>query len=79
MLPSRATVRKHPGSPAALGAPSLIALGVWILLGAVFYLYKRKQYMQIPKPTMDYLIFGEKPETDVTHEPASKVDLSGSR
>ncbi len=68
-----------PGSPAALGAPSLIALGIWILLGAVFYLYKRKQYMRIPKPTMDYLIFGEKPETDVAHESANKVDLSGSR
>lgn len=47
-----------PGSPSALGAPSLIALLVWTVLGLAFYLYKRKEYNQIPKSTLDYYILG---------------------
>lgn len=52
-----------PGSPAFLGTPSWIALVVWILIGAIFYLFRVKQYRQVPKETMDHLIFGQEPET----------------
>src|SRR5699024_1625073 len=33
-----------PGSPAFLGIESRIALGIWILLGIIFYLFKRKEF-----------------------------------
>ena len=48
-----------PSSPSALGMQSLIALGVWIVLGSVFYLFKRKEYLQIPKEKIDYYILGK--------------------
>ncbi|KIL72609.1 APC family permease [Bacillus badius] len=52
-----------PGSPSALGAPSLIALAVWTLLGIAFYMYKAKDYQKVPKETLDYYILGkEMPE-----------------
>ncbi|MGE6896674.1 APC family permease [Priestia flexa] len=47
-----------PGSPAALGTPSLIALLVWSILGIAFYLYKRKDYKKLSKQTLDYYILG---------------------
>ncbi|WP_060680847.1 APC family permease [Virgibacillus halodenitrificans] len=48
-----------PGSPAFLAAPSLIALGAWILVGVLFYLINGKRYNQIPKETLDYYILGD--------------------
>jgi amino acid transporter len=48
-----------PGSPAFLGVESRIALLVWIILGILFYLIKRKDYKQMETKEMNYLIFGE--------------------
>lgn len=48
-----------PGSPAALGKESLIALLIWTVLGGVFYLVKRKEYMDIPEKELDYLVLGK--------------------
>jgi amino acid transporter len=48
-----------PGSPGFLGVPSWIALIGWILLGVVFYVSRVKEYRQIPKADLDYLIFGK--------------------
>lgn len=48
-----------PGSPAFLGIESRIALIVWIVLGVVFYLFKRKEYNSISEKQLDFLILGE--------------------
>lgn len=47
-----------PGSPAFLGIQSRIALITWLVLGIIFYLFKRKEYNSIPKEELDYLILG---------------------
>ncbi|MBP1913352.1 amino acid transporter [Lederbergia galactosidilyticus] len=49
-----------PGSPAFLGRESRIALAVWILIGLIFYLLKRKEYNQISEEELRYLILGKK-------------------
>ncbi|HLR67443.1 APC family permease [Virgibacillus alimentarius] len=49
-----------PGSPAFLGIESRIALGLWILLGIIFYFAKRKEFNRIPKEELNYLILGDK-------------------
>lgn len=49
-----------PGSPAALGIESLIALAAWIVLGLIFYMARRSEFNQIPKEEMNYLILGNK-------------------
>ncbi|MFD1037137.1 APC family permease [Virgibacillus byunsanensis] len=49
-----------PGSPAFLGIESRIALGAWIVLGIIFYLVKRKEFNNIPKEELNYLILGNK-------------------
>src|SRR5699024_1288644 len=49
-----------PGSPAFLGPESRIALLIWVALGLIFYLFKRKEYQKIPKKELDYLILGDK-------------------
>lgn len=51
-----------PGAPGFLGPQSWIALLTWMALGAIFYLSRGKEYRQIPKADLDYLVFGEKPE-----------------
>lgn len=48
-----------PGSPAFLSFESRIAFGIWIVLGIVFYLFKRKEYNQIPESELRYLIIGD--------------------
>src|SRR5699024_3220717 len=48
-----------PASPAFLGIESRIALLVWIILGILFYLYKRKKYKDIPESELSYLILGK--------------------
>lgn len=49
-----------PGSPAFLGIESRIVLGIWIILGFVFYLIKRKEFNKIPEEDLNYLILGDK-------------------
>lgn len=48
-----------PASPAFLGIESRIALLMWIALGIVFYVYKRKNYNDIPDSELRYLILGD--------------------
>lgn len=60
-----------PGSPAFLGIESRIALLVWIILGAVFYLFKRKEYSKVSDEELDYLILGKKNGAD-TNKPIAK-------
>lgn len=49
-----------PGSPAFLGIESRISLIIWIVLGIVFYLYRRKEYLSIPEEELHYLIIGKR-------------------
>jgi amino acid transporter len=68
-----------PSSPSSLGAPSLIALIVWTVLGIAFYLYKRKEYNQISKSTLDYYILGkaltiESVENNADRQTIIKID-----
>ncbi len=48
-----------PTSPAFMGSESIIALVTWIVLGIIFYVYKRKEYKSIPEEELNYLILGE--------------------
>ncbi|WP_269317398.1 APC family permease [Tetragenococcus muriaticus] len=48
-----------PGSPAYLEVQSRIALAIWIIMGIIFYLVKRKDYKKISSEEMGYLILGE--------------------
>ncbi|HLS45009.1 MAG TPA: APC family permease [Ornithinicoccus sp.] len=49
-----------PGSPAQLGTESLIALGVWVVLGIVFYLsHRARQTTSLSDDEMDHLVLGE--------------------
>ena len=56
-----------PGSPAFLGIESRIALIAWIILGVVFYLIKRTEFMKIPTEELNYLILCNK-KIDVENE-----------
>lgn len=58
-----------PGAPGFLSPPSWIALFIWVALGVIFYLSRSGEYRRIPKPELDYLVFGEKPE-----EVAAKIE-----
>lgn len=49
-----------PGSPAFLGLESRIALVVWVVLGIIFYIMKYKDYKNLDKEEMNYLILGSK-------------------
>lgn len=57
-----------PGSPAFLGIESRIALVIWVVLGIVFYLFKRKEYNNIPEEQLRYLILGESANTENREE-----------
>ncbi|RHW30812.1 APC family permease [Oceanobacillus profundus] len=48
-----------PGSPGFLSTPSWIALFVWLILGALFFLVKFKHIRAIPKAELDHLILGD--------------------
>ncbi|UOQ45716.1 APC family permease [Halobacillus salinarum] len=48
-----------PQSPASLGKESYIALAVWILIGAVFYLVNAGRYNSIEEKEMNYLILAK--------------------
>ncbi|GEN46567.1 APC family permease [Alkalibacillus haloalkaliphilus] len=49
----------YPASPAALGIESLIALLVWVVIGAIFYIGRRKELMKYTREELAYLILGE--------------------
>ncbi|WP_085506082.1 APC family permease [Thalassobacillus devorans] len=53
-----------PGSPGFLGTPSWIALFIWIAIGFVFFMMKRKDFARIPKEKLDYNIFGKTLESE---------------
>ncbi|WP_324252618.1 APC family permease [Parenemella sanctibonifatiensis] len=48
-----------PGSPAQPGTPSFIALGVWVLLGVVFFISRRGADSQLDDDEMRTLVLGE--------------------
>lgn len=48
-----------PGSPAFLGIESRISLIVWIAIGVIFYLIKRKDLNSMSKEELNYLILGK--------------------
>ncbi len=52
-----------PWSPASLGTESYIALGIWILIGIVFYLFNSGRYNSIERKELNYLIL-EKEEIE---------------
>lgn len=49
-----------PGSPAFLATPSLVALGAWIILGILFYIFNGKKYNSMPKKELDHYLLGDK-------------------
>lgn len=52
-----------PGSPAVLGRESAIALGVWVVLGVVFFLARRGRSDQVSDDELAYLVLGgDRPE-----------------
>ncbi|KAB7708210.1 amino acid permease [Bacillus aerolatus] len=57
-----------PGSPSALGTPSLIAMAVWTVMGIAFYIYKAKDFKNIPTETLDYYILGKERTNKETEE-----------
>ena len=46
-----------PGSPGALGTPSLIALGVWLAAGVMFFLVRRKAYLSGSDEQLHKVVF----------------------
>ena len=50
----------YPNSPASLTAPSYIALGAWVALGALFFIIQYKKLNSMKKEELDYLILNEK-------------------
>ncbi|MBD5607288.1 MAG: APC family permease [Desulfovibrio sp.] len=50
----------YPDSPAAISVPSWLALFVWIAMGGLFYLSRRKELARIPQKRLKYLLFGKK-------------------
>ncbi len=48
-----------PFSPAALGKESYIALGVWVLIGVIFYLTNISRQKKIGEKELNYLILGK--------------------
>lgn len=48
-----------PGSPAMLGKESLMALLVWIVLGVIFFLMRRKHNRTLSDEQVDLLVLGQ--------------------
>lgn len=48
-----------PGSPAHLSTPSLVALGVWVVLGLIFFASRRSASAKVSDEEMEHLILGE--------------------
>lgn len=53
-----------PGSPGFLSKPSWVVLLIWIIIGIIFYLFRAKKFLKIPKTELDYYILGEAPKND---------------
>ncbi|GAA0449927.1 APC family permease [Alkalibacillus silvisoli] len=49
----------YPESPAALGMESIVALLVWIAIGAIFYMIRRKELAKYTREELAYLILGK--------------------
>ncbi|NED96018.1 APC family permease [Phytoactinopolyspora alkaliphila] len=47
-----------PGSPAALGPQSLVALAIWVLLGLVAYLLRYRENSKVSDEELDFLVLG---------------------
>ncbi|MDV6014686.1 APC family permease [Haloechinothrix sp. LS1_15] len=47
-----------PGSPAAFGPESAIALLIWIVLGVLFYIGRFRENTALSDAELDYLVFG---------------------
>lgn len=47
-----------PASPAALGPESTIALAIWIALGVLFYIARRRENAKLSDEELDYRVFG---------------------
>lgn len=52
-----------PGSPAQLGLPSLLALGLWVLIGVVFFFSRHAESARTSDDEMSYLILGDSAKT----------------
>ncbi|WP_222851760.1 APC family permease [Phytoactinopolyspora mesophila] len=50
-----------PASPAALGAESLIALGVWIVIGLIIFMLRRRENAKLTDEELDYLVLDRGP------------------
>ena len=48
-----------PFSPAFMSLPSFIALGIWILLGALFFLKSYSRFSKLSKEEADYAVLGD--------------------
>src|SRR5699024_2098087 len=49
-----------PQSPAFMGKESLISLVIWVVLGIIFYVMKRREYNAVSKKELDYLILDKR-------------------
>ncbi len=49
----------YPGSPASLTTPSYIALGVWGLIGMIFFAIRFKDLKNVTNEELDYLILNK--------------------
>jgi amino acid transporter len=67
-----------PGSPAALGRESAIALLVWVVLGVVFFLARRAHNDRLSDDELAYLVFGTRPEDGSLGAAAAAVQSAGS-
>ncbi|MDY0404483.1 hypothetical protein P5G51_002820 [Virgibacillus sp. 179-BFC.A HS] len=62
-----------PGSPGFLATPSLIALAIWVAIGAIFFLTKLKSYRAIPKKELDLYILGDYAEEEDGLPPKKEI------
>lgn len=46
-----------PGSPGALGSPSLVALTCWFIFGVVFFFIRRRAYLKHPTEELESIVF----------------------
>lgn len=60
-----------PGSPAQMSVPAMIAMAVWIIVGVIFYLVRRKTAESISDETVDLAVLG-RPRPS-TMAPASRA------
>jgi amino acid transporter len=65
-----------PGSPAFLGIQSRVTLLIWIIIGVIFYIYKRKEYNQIPEKKLNYLILGDEEVASAEYKEAQMSETS---